>query len=85
MKVVKGNPNHPVVQEIQNQWYKLCALVMFKADLLEVQISKEDIEKFTASGLANIVVHPKGETMMLSLVSDAEGECLAREAGGLPI
>ena len=79
------NPNHPVVKEMQEQWYKLCAIVIFKSGLTKVEITHEDIERFSASGLANIAVKPKGDTITLMLVSDKEGQRLAREEGGLSV
>lgn len=79
------NPNHPVTQELREQWYKLCALVIFKSGATEVQITSADIEAFTTSGIANIVMRPKGHVITLSLVSDAEAKRLARSEGGLPV
>jgi len=81
----RGNPNHPVVQEMREQWYKLCAIALFKSGKTELQITAEDIERFADSGLANITVHPKGDTITLRLVSNAEAERLSRQEGGLPI
>lgn len=80
-----GNPNHPVVQEMREQWYKLCAISLFKMGLSELQITSADIQRFMDSGAANIVVHPKDDIITLRLVSDAEGDRLAREEGGLPV
>jgi len=79
-----GNPNHPVVKEMEQQWYKLCALVMFHQGLTEVKISSADIERFMRSGRANITVHPKDDVITLTLVDDAEALRLARREGGLP-
>jgi hypothetical protein len=79
------NPNHPVVIETREQWYKLCAILLFKSGSVRAEITTEDIDRFTKSGLANIVVHPKGDVITLSLVSDSEAMRLARKEGGLPI
>jgi hypothetical protein len=81
---VVGNPNHPVVREMQEQWYKLCAIVMHKQGLTQIEITDADIEAFMRSGRANITVHPSGNVITLRLVSDAEAEGLARQEGGLP-
>ena len=78
------NPNHPVTREVREQWYKLCALVLFKSGQTEIRISSTDIERFAASGLANITVEPKGDIITLRLVGDAEAARLARKEGGLP-
>ena len=78
------NPNHPVVKEAEEQWYKLCAILIHKQGLAEIKITAEDIEKFANSGRANISIYPKDDTITLRLHTDAEAEKLAREAGGLP-
>jgi len=79
------NPNHPVTQELREQWYKLCAMLMFKMGVTEVKITAVDIERFMASRRCNIMAHPKGEVITLALVTDAEAKRLARREGGLPI
>jgi hypothetical protein len=79
------NPNHPVVKETQEQWYKLCAILMFKYGQAEVQVTAEDIARFMQSGKSNITIHPKNDVITLRLVTDEEAARLAREAGGLPV
>jgi hypothetical protein len=79
------NPNHPVTAEMREQWYKLCAIAMHKLGKTELRITVEDIQRFTDSGLANITVRPKGDVIILSLVSDAEAARLAKQEGGLPV
>jgi hypothetical protein len=79
------NPNHPVVHEMHDQWYKLCAILLFKSGQTEARITLDDIEKFSSSGLANIAIHPKGKTITLRLVSDIEASRLAKQEGGLPV
>jgi hypothetical protein len=78
-----GNPNHPVVKEFESQWYKLCAIVMWKAGLDTVQITSDDIDGFAVSGKANIVANTKGGKLTLSIVSAEVAERLARAEGGL--
>lgn len=81
-----GNPNHPVVREVQDQWYKLCAIAIFKSGQTSLEITQEDIERFMASGRANIVVDTRGGTkMLLRLVTDEEGRQIARTEGGLAV
>ncbi len=77
------NPNHGVTNELREQWYKLCAILLFKSGQTTVVISAEDIERFVASGMANITMRPHGETLTLSLVTDAEAKRLAHQEGGL--
>ena len=82
---MRGNPNHPVVREMENQWYKLCALALFKLGKTELRITAADIEAFSSSGLANITVHPKDDVITLRLVSDEEAMRLSKQEGGLPV
>lgn len=85
--MITGNPNHPVVQALDDQWHKLAAIVLFKyRDVLPntIVITGADIEAFIRSGLTNIVAHDRRDGMHLSLVNDDDGMRLAREAGGLP-
>ena len=79
------NPNHGVTNEFREQWYKLCAIVLFKSGAKSIQITAADIDRFANSGVANIVCAPKGDTLTLKLVSDKEATRIAREEGGLPI
>jgi hypothetical protein len=79
------NPNHPVTRELREQWYKLCAILLWKSGATEVQITSDDIDGFMKSGLANITMHPKDDVITLGLVSDAETVRLSRKEGGLPI
>lgn len=77
------NPNHPVVREMDDQWHKLCAILMFKEGVTEIRITKEDIEEFSQSGRTNITVHPKGYVITLSLVDDVEAARLGQTGRGI--
>lgn len=82
-----GNPNHPLTQLVANEWHKLCALAMFVCDAGKVTITGEDIEAFkrvygAAGGAITITTNEAGE-IELRIVTAAEGERVAREAGGL--
>jgi hypothetical protein len=79
------NPNHPVALELQEQWYKICAILIHKSGATEDKITMNDLQAFANSGLANIVAHSKGSVITLRLVSDKEAQNIAREAGGLPV
>src|SRR5215831_616144 len=57
---MRGNPDHPVVREVESQWHKLCAMALFLSGKDEIQITPEDLERFIASGKANIVVDTRG-------------------------
>jgi len=83
--MAKGNPNHPVVREVENQWHKLCAIVLYLSGKSELEITPADMDRFIASGAINIVVDTRGGiNLTLRLVDDVEAECLARKHGGLP-
>ena len=79
------NPNHPAVREVQEQWYKLCAILIHKSGATEAKITASDIERFAESGLANIAIHPKDDVITLRLVGDKEAREIARKEGGLPV
>lgn len=79
------NPNHLVTQEFREQWYKLCAILIFKTGATSVQITSADVESFATSGRANITCRAEGDIITLALVSDASAAVLARMEGGLPV
>lgn len=78
------NPNHPVVMEAEDQWYKLCAILIHKFNQTEVDITAADVTSFATSAVCNIVLHSKRDSITLKLVSDADAIIIARQAGGLP-
>lgn len=77
-----GNPNHPVVRQVESEWHKLCALVMHKLGTPEVEITQADIAALAAAGVA-IVADARGGRFVLRLLGEAEAERLARKEGGL--
>lgn len=87
------NPNHPVVNEMRDQYHKLLAFMIWRYGpsrgthrCESVTITPGELDRFiqdNPDGI-NLVVHPKGDVLMLRVVDDAEGARLAREAGGLP-
>lgn len=79
------NPNHGVTREMREEWHKLCAIMLWKSGATEIQITAEDVRRFSNSGLANITIRPRGNVITLTLVSDAEAARLAKQAGGLPV
>lgn len=78
------NPNHPVTQGFREQWAKLCALLIFQSGATKATITSDEIDRFVASGRANITMRADGNVITLQLVSDAEAARLARREGGLP-
>lgn len=81
------NPNHPVTQEIRDQWHKLAALTLFILGTPELEITAEDIEEFSQAlgpGAA-VACDARGGKLTLRLVNGAEAARLARHEGGLPV
>lgn len=84
------NPNNRVTQAAHGQWHAICALLMAKFGTDVVEITQADVEAFAARGPMAVFLHdgvnPPGAPglMRLHLVTMAEGEALARKAGGLP-
>lgn len=78
------NPNHPVVQEARDQWFKYCAILMAKMGKTDVEITVDDVMTL-GDNQSTIVLDNRGGRCVLRLVSMAEGERLARNEGGLPV
>lgn len=81
------NPNHPVTQEVREQWHKLTALALFILDKEELEITETDIADFQRAlgpGAA-VACDTRGGKLTLRLVNGAEAARLAREEGGLPV
>jgi hypothetical protein len=79
-----GNPNHPVVQQAEDQWHKFAAILLMKMGTNAVEITIEDVHALAESDRANIVLDMRNGRCVLRLVTDAEGNRLARKEGGLP-
>lgn len=76
------NPNHPVTQAVHDHWHKICALVMVKLGVKQVEITSVDIDAIQKG--VNIILHDTGASILVSLVDDATVEYLAKREGGLP-
>jgi hypothetical protein len=79
------NPNHPATIATHKHWHKLCAFVMFKNDQTKMRISVADMEALAASEKNAITVRYSNDYVELQLITKAEAEFKAREAGGLPV
>lgn len=80
-----GNPNHPVVRQLDTEWHKLVAILMHDQGLAEFEITPEMIEAFASEREGHAVVaDARGNRLVLRLVTAEEGERLARQEGGLP-
>jgi hypothetical protein len=77
------NPEHPVVRELHDNWYKICALLLFKlAGAREVRITAEDIrgmENRYRPGMPVVMVHAKKDELVVRLVTEEEGRRLAAQ------
>ncbi len=80
------NPNHPVTNEMREQYHKLLAFAMWKVGMTELVVTSEDLTRFVEDhpGGINIAVEPKGQVLKVRIVDDVEGARLARKEGGLP-
>lgn len=74
------NPNHPVTASLREEWYKIAALLMIQFGQAHVEITIEEIERLAANPSA-IAVQMKTGRIILDLVSMAEAERLAKQAG----
>lgn len=77
------NPNNPTTTAVRDQWHKLCAILIFKGNVREVEITPSDVARLEKEKLS-IVADCRGGNFVLRLVDEKEGERLAREEGGLP-
>lgn len=75
------NPNHPVTQQMHDQWHKLAALAVMKAGG-HVVISMEDLGRLPPGG--GITVQELDDGLHLRLVDARTAEVLAKKEGGLP-
>jgi hypothetical protein len=67
-------PNHS-----DGQWYKLCALLMFKLNIKEVSLTVGDMERFKALAPLNVVYREEGDTLTMWLLNDEETLKLATD------
>lgn len=80
------NPNHPVTAGARDHWHKLCAILLHKFDLEPVVITTSDFERFIHDYPDHaVLLHDTKDGLHLRIVSRAEAERLAGEAGGLPM
>lgn len=77
------NPNHPVTSAMNNQWHKIVAVLLHKFGVSRVEITPQDLEAFSNSGLGAVTVRIENEVIELNLITFEEGERLARIEGGL--
>ena len=79
------NPNHPVTAAVHDHWHKIVALLIHKFELGHVVITAEDLVRWERDCPDCVVLlHDRRDGMHLRVITRVEGECLAREEGGLP-
>jgi hypothetical protein len=73
--------NPKVVDEMEEQWHKIAAILMFHFGVKRVDITSAEIERFIQSGPVNIAIRPKGETLTLMLLNEAETNQMIERGG----
>lgn len=66
---------------MRGEWHKIAALIMVKQGLTELDITLSDIAKM-ARGDVNIVVHDRGDRLVVKILDDKAAQELARKQGG---
>jgi hypothetical protein len=81
--VNKLNPNHPVSQEIDDDFMsKVLAVVVMKCGG-RVEITAEEVREYSVNA-QTLVTHIHPRSVELRLVGDEEASAILREHGGLP-
>lgn len=85
------NPNHPVLQKMQNQWQKVAALLVQQitenhpsGTCDEVYISMAEIERMTGKAVSIQFTDTPPAGIYLRVMTMEEAERLAKLEGGLP-
>lgn len=78
------NPNHPVTQFARDQWHKIVALLMQETGKEEFEITPAILEKMFKEPKV-VVMDARNNRLIVRMVSQAEGERLAQQEGGLPV
>lgn len=76
------NPNHPVVNNIRDQWYKLAAILVNRTPGGKTVITLDEVQRMAGKA---ITIKETKFGIELAIVSMEEGERLARQEGGLPV
>ncbi len=78
------NPQN-VVQEVEDQWHKICALLLHKFNLGHVVISNEDLNNMAAAMKGEqpiIVLDPQAEGVHIELMPESAAHAYAAAAQG---
>jgi hypothetical protein len=80
------NPNHPVTMAAHDHWHKIVALLMAHFGVNEIEIPLSEVMALATDDPAKmkaVLLQDTGHSLMLRIVTMAEAEKLAKEAGGL--
>jgi hypothetical protein len=72
------NPNHPVTQEVREQWHKIAAIMMNKLGITDLEITEADIEALNSNPRA-IVADARNNEFHIRLLPLKEAEAIARK------
>lgn len=79
------NPNHPVTQELGDNWHKIVAILMMRVGITKFTITEEDIDRLVLDGEnVCVVADCRNGGITVSLHKESEAAAIARAAGGLP-
>lgn len=74
------NPNHPVIKQIEDHYYKLLCAHMLKHGEREWSVTANEIRAI--EGMA-VAIDTRGGGLIVRIMTYEEGERMAREEGGL--
>jgi hypothetical protein len=81
------NPNHPVMRAVEDQWFKIAALLLLKLPDAMALITASDINDLASmfnGEMPTIVMNDKADGLHVYFVTESEGRELASKEGGLP-
>lgn len=78
---MSGNPNHPVTQQLDSQWHKLCAIVMCKLGVTEIEIAAGEAPLHRQRRETFKAAKGAAEARRAELLSDPEYRRLLAEQG----
>lgn len=75
-----NGPDHPAVRTMQDNWFKVCAILMAKFKQTHVTITTEDIERLGADGSMEktVVLQELTDGLHIRLMTTEEAERFVR-------
>ncbi len=74
------NPNHPVMRQMDEQYYKLLCAHMLKYGEREWNVTEADVRAIEGRA---IVIDTRGGGLVVRIIDDKDAEGIARAEGGL--